>query len=40
MQKKNLLKTLAGIEGNISRSVVNLPDPNAEKMETKLKNTI
>ena len=40
MQKKNLLKTLAGIEGNISSSVVNLPDPNVEKMETKLKNTI
>ena len=40
MQKKNLLKTLAGIEGNISSSVVNLPDPNVEKMEIKLKNTI
>ena len=38
--KKNLLKTLAGIEGNISSSVVNLPDPNVEKMEIKLKNTI
>ena len=37
--KKNLLKTLAGIDGNTSSSVVNLSDLNVEKMEM-LKNTI
>ena len=31
--KINLLKTLAGIEGNISSSVVNLSDLNIEKMK-------
>ena len=33
MQKKNLLKTLVGIDGDISSSVVNLSDLNVEKME-------
>ena len=37
--KKNLLKTLAGIDGNTSSSVVNLSDLNVEKMEM-LKNTV
>ena len=31
--KKNLLKTLAGIDSNIWSSVVNLSDLNVEKME-------
>ena len=35
--KKNLLKTLAGIDRNISSSVVNLSDLNAEKMEIDVK---
>ena len=37
MQKKNLLKTLAGIDGDISSSVVNLSDLNVEKMEVNVK---
>ena len=37
MQKKNLLKTLAGVDGNISSSVVNLSDINIEKMEINIK---
>ena len=35
--KKNLLKTLAGIDGNISSSVVYLSDLNIGKMETNAK---
>ena len=35
--KKNLLKTLAGIDGDISSSVVNLSDLNVEKMEINVK---
>ena len=35
--KKNLLKTLAGIDGNISSSVVYLSDLNIGKMETNVK---
>ena len=35
--KINLLKTLAGIDGNISSSVVNLSDLNIEKMEINVK---
>ena len=35
--KKNLLKTLAGVDGNISSSVVNLSDINIEKMEINIK---
>ena len=31
------MKTLAGIDGNISSSVVNLSDPNVEKMEINVK---
>ena len=31
--KKNPLKTLAGVDSNISHSVVNLSDCNVEKME-------
>ena len=37
MQKKNLLKTLAGVDSNISSSVVNLSDLNVEKMEINVK---
>ena len=37
MQKRNLLKTLAGVDGDISSSVVNLSDSNIEKMETDVK---
>ena len=36
MQKKNL-KALAGVDGNISSSVVNLSDLNVEKMEINVK---
>ena len=32
-EKKNLLKTLAGIDDDISSSVVNLSDLNVDKME-------
>ena len=35
--KKNHLKTLAGVDGDISRSVVNLSDLNDEKMEVNVK---
>ena len=35
--KKNLLKTLVGIDGNISSSVDNLSDLNVEKMEINVK---
>ena len=35
--KKNLLKTLAGIDGDISSSVVNFFDLNVEKMEINVK---
>ena len=35
--KKNLLKTLAGVDSNISSSVVNLSDLNVEKMEINVK---
>ena len=35
--KKNLLKTLAGIDGDISSSFVNLFDLNVEKMEINVK---
>ena len=35
--KKNLLKTLVGIDGDISSSVVNLSDLNVEKMEINVK---
>ena len=34
---KNLLKPLAGIDNDISSSVVNLSDLNVEKMEIKVK---
>ena len=34
---KNLLKTLAGIDGDISSLVVNLSDLNVEKMEINVK---
>ena len=37
MQKRNLLKTLVGVDGDISSSVVNLSDFNIEKMETDVK---
>ena len=37
MQKKNLLKSLAGIDGDISSSVVNLSDLNIKKMEINVK---
>ena len=36
MQKK-LFKTLAGVDGNISSSVVNLSDHNVKKMEINVK---
>ena len=35
--KKNILKTLAGVDGDISNSVVNLSDLNVEKMEIDVK---
>ena len=35
--KKNLLKTLVGIDGDISSSVVNLSNLNVEKMEINVK---
>ena len=35
--KKNILKTLAGVDGNISSSVVNLSDLKIEKMEINVK---
>ena len=35
--KKNLLKTFAGVDGNISSSVVNLSDINIEKTEINVK---
>ena len=35
--KKNLLKTLVGIDGDISSSVVNFFDLNVEKMEINVK---
>ena len=34
---KNILKTLAGIDGDISSSVVNLSDLNVDKMEINVK---
>ena len=42
MQKKikiNLLKTLAGVDGEISSSVVNLSDFNIEKIEINVKES-
>ena len=36
-KKKNLLKTLVGVDGNISSSVVNLSHLNIEKMEVNVK---
>ena len=35
--RKNLLKTLAGIDSNISSSIVNLSDLYVEKMEINIK---
>ena len=35
--KKNILKTLAGVDGDISNSVVNLSDLNVENMEINVK---
>ena len=37
--KKNLLKTLAGIDGDISSSLNNFFDLNVEKMEINVKRT-
>ena len=34
---RNILKTLAGIDGDISSSVVNLSDLNVDKMEINVK---
>ena len=36
-KKKNLLKTLVGVDGDISSSVVNLSHLNIEKMEVNVK---
>ena len=37
MRKKNILKILAGVDGDILNSVVNLSDLNVEKMEMNVK---